>query len=63
MKKLTLLVALASALALGAVTASFAQETDGNYSTQYQHAPYANGSSQYAPNYGNNGAESSPGDY
>ena len=51
-KKQALLIALASALALGGVTASFAQEAGQNRSSgsYYQ---YGNGSGQYAPSYGN----------
>jgi hypothetical protein len=65
MKKHVALIALASALGLGAVTTSFAQEpqqngTSGSYN---QYAPSDNGSSQYAPSYGNTGAGSGPGDY
>ena len=63
-KKQALLVALTSALALGAVTTSFAQEAvrdrgnswsyqSGNDSSQY-------GPNQYVPGYGNIGAGSGP---
>ena len=61
-KKQVLLVALASALAIGAVTTSFAQEAarrDNGYSYQYNGSSQ-NGSSQYVPNYGNIGAGSGP---
>ncbi len=65
MKKQVVLIALASALGLGAITTSFAQEAqqNGSNGSYYQYAPNGNGSSQYAPSYGNTGAGSGPGDY
>jgi hypothetical protein len=62
-KKQALLIALASALALGAVTTSFAQEAvqrNNGYSYQYNGSSQY-GSSQYVPGYGNIGAGSGPG--
>jgi hypothetical protein len=67
-KKNALLIAFASALALGAVTPSFAQEAlrNDNNGSYYRYAPNANsssqyGSSDYVPGYGNTGAGSGPG--
>jgi hypothetical protein len=61
-KKHALLIALASALALGAVTTSFAQEAArGNNSSNYRYDSSSQyGSSQYVPGYGNTGAGSGP---
>jgi hypothetical protein len=59
MKKHALLIALASALALGAVTTSFAQEAvqSGSNGGRYQ---FGNGSSQYAPAYDNGSGYAGP---
>jgi hypothetical protein len=54
MKKHAVLIALASTLALGAVTTSFAQEAR-QYGNTQRYAPNGTYSGQYAPNYGNNG--------
>jgi hypothetical protein len=54
MKKQAVLITLASALALGAVTTSFAQEAR-QYGNAQRYAPNGTYSSQYAPSYGNNG--------
>jgi len=69
-KKQALLIALTSALALGAVTTSFAQEPprNDNNGSYYRYAPSANGTSQYGPNeyvpgFGNVGAGSGPSGY
>jgi hypothetical protein len=60
-KKQALLIALTSALALGAVTTSFAQEA-----SRYDNGPYSStqyGPSNYVPGYGNTGAGSGPDGY
>jgi uncharacterized membrane protein len=67
-KKQALLIALTSALALGAVTTSFAQEATQNDNGAYSSSQGAYSSSQYGPNnyvpgYGNTGAGSGPGGY
>ena len=64
-KKQALLIALTSALALGAVTTSFAQEAvqNGNNGYYYSQGYSQYGSSQYVPGYGNIGAGSGPGGY
>lgn len=69
-KKRALLIAVASTLALGAVTPSFAQQTlrNDNNGSYYRYAPSDNGPSQYGPNeyvpgFGNVGAGSGPGGY
>jgi hypothetical protein len=54
LKKQAVLIALGSAMALGAVTTAFAQERPQNGYGYYQNG-YGNGS-QYAPSYGNGGA-------
>jgi len=61
-KKQALLIALASALALGAVTTSFAQEAvQSNNGSYYQYnGSSQSGSNQYVPGYGNIGAGSGP---
>jgi uncharacterized low-complexity protein len=62
MKKHALLVALASALALGGVTAAFAQEApSASYNGYDQYNNSATGQ-QYVPGYGNTGAGSGPGE-
>jgi uncharacterized membrane protein len=58
MKKQALLIALASALAIGAVTTSFAQEATQNDNGAYSSSQY--GPSNYVPGYGNTGAGSGP---
>jgi uncharacterized membrane protein len=70
MKKQALLIALASALALGAVGTSFAQEapapnSDRFYGNNGYNYNGSNGSAtgqQYVPGYGNTGAGSGPGE-
>jgi uncharacterized membrane protein len=64
-KKQALLIALASALAFGAVTTSFAQEAvQGNNGYRYQYnGSSQNGSNEYVPGYGNIGAGSGPSNY
>jgi len=63
-KKQALLVALTSALALGAVTTSFAQEAvrtgNGAYSSQFNNSASQYGPNEYVPGYGNVGAGSGP---
>jgi uncharacterized membrane protein len=59
-KKQALLIALASALALGAVTTSFAQEAVRSNNGSYYNGSSQYGSSQYVPGYGNTGAGSGP---
>jgi uncharacterized membrane protein len=54
MKKHAVLIALASTLALGAVTTSFAQEAR-QYGNAQRYTPNGTYSGQYAPNYGNDG--------
>ena len=69
MKKQALLIALASALALGAVTAAFAHEAPRvtpnrvyNHYAPYRHyAPYGSGT-VYVPGFGNIGAGAGPGE-
>jgi hypothetical protein len=53
-KKQAALIALASALTLGAVTTSFAQEAR-QYGNAQRYAPNGTYSGQYAPGYRNNG--------
>jgi uncharacterized membrane protein len=62
MKKHALLIALASALALGAVSTSFAQEAP--RARYYGYDQYNNSATgqQYVPGYGNTGAGSGPGE-
>jgi hypothetical protein len=60
MKKQALLIALGSALALGAVTSSFAQEAQ-QYGNAPRYAPNGTYSGQYAPSYGNEGGGNSGG--
>ncbi len=67
MKKQALLIALASAMALGAVTTSFAQEAPGPRYNGYGYDQYNNSApngtgQQYVPGYGNTGAGAGPGE-
>jgi uncharacterized membrane protein len=63
MKRQALLIAIASALAFGAVTTSFAQEAVQNGNGSYSQYSSQYGSNQYVPGYGNTGAGSGPGGY
>jgi uncharacterized membrane protein len=64
MTKHALLLALASALAFGAVTTSFAQEAVQNDNGSYSYNSSSQyGPNQYVPGYGNTGAGSGPGGY
>jgi hypothetical protein len=61
MKKQALLIALASAMALGVVTTSFAQERTPNGYYQNQNG-YNNGYGQYAPRENDSGYSGPSGD-
>jgi hypothetical protein len=64
MKKQALLIALTSALAIGAVTTSFAQEATrndrGTYSQYNDNSSSQYGPNNYVPGFGNTGAGSGP---